>query len=448
MKVKALSRSEREWDPYISGGAGSGIARKLHNPDPNLHPLERAREYKRALNAVKLDKIFAKPFLFALEGHIEGIYSLARSRSDVSLAVSSSADGELRLWDLGKRRCLWSKDAHSSFVRGVCFLNGDKGFLSCGNDKTIKWWKMEAGIVNCTEPVVYTTRVAASSIDSHWKESVFASGGEGIDLWTFQRSEPYLHLSWETETVHSIRFHPVEHNLLIGCGSDRSLTLHDIRSETAIRKLVLKMQSNDVSWNPVEPFVFTAANEDSNLYTFDIRYMKHATKVHSDHVSAVMSVDYSPTGREFASGSYDRTIRIFGAHDKLSREVYHTKRMQRVFSVEYSGDASYILSGSDDGIVRVWKSESSKPLKPLLRNERDKLEYERKLKERYGFLPDVRKIARQRYLPRQIHKMKQQKAEMKKSRDRKERNRRIHSKVETTPQPLTEKRQVIVAEVE
>lgn len=28
-----------------------------------------------------------------------------------------------------------------------------------------------------------------------------------------------------------------------------------------------------------------------------------------DHVSAVTYVDYAPTGREFVSGSYDKTIR-------------------------------------------------------------------------------------------------------------------------------------------
>ena len=42
-----------------------------------------------------------------------------------------------------------------------------------------------------------------------------------------------------------------------------------------------------------------------------------------------MSVDYSPTGKEFVSGSYDKTIRIFPATEGHSREIYHTKRMQR-----------------------------------------------------------------------------------------------------------------------
>lgn len=30
-----------------------------------------------------------------------------------------------------------------------------------------------------------------------------------------------------------------------------------------------------------------------------------------DHVSAVIDVDFSPTGKEIVTGSYDKTIRIF-----------------------------------------------------------------------------------------------------------------------------------------
>lgn len=63
--------------------------------------------------------------------------------------------------------------------------------------------------------------------------------------------------------------------------------------------------------------------------------------IHKDHVSAVMDVSFSPTGQEFASGSYDRTVRVFPHRSGRSREIYHTKRMQRVFCVNFSADARY-----------------------------------------------------------------------------------------------------------
>jgi len=42
-----------------------------------------------------------------------------------------------------------------------------------------------------------------------------------------------------------------------------------------------------------------------------------------------MDIDYSPTGTEFATGSYDKTVRIFKVDEGKSREVYHGQRMQK-----------------------------------------------------------------------------------------------------------------------
>ena len=46
-----------------------------------------------------------------------------------------------------------------------------------------------------------------------------------------------------------------------------------------------------------------------------MRQLRRPLLIHKDHVSAVIDVDYSPTGREFVSGGYDKTLRIFGARE-------------------------------------------------------------------------------------------------------------------------------------
>lgn len=61
-----------------------------------------------------------------------------------------------------------------------------------------------------------------------------------------------------------------------------------------------------------------------------------------------MDVAYSPTGREFVAGSYDRTIRIFNVRATKSREVYHTQRMQR-----YVCKQAAFLTGSESLRARV-----------------------------------------------------------------------------------------------
>ena len=45
---------------------------------PELHPFEAEREYQRALNAVKLERTFAKPFVGSLEGHRDGLTNISK----------------------------------------------------------------------------------------------------------------------------------------------------------------------------------------------------------------------------------------------------------------------------------------------------------------------------------------------------------------------------------
>lgn len=65
------------------------------NYDPALHPFEQPREYVRALNAVKLERLFAKPFIANLEGHKDGISCLAKHPTRLSSIASGDFNGEV-----------------------------------------------------------------------------------------------------------------------------------------------------------------------------------------------------------------------------------------------------------------------------------------------------------------------------------------------------------------
>jgi len=161
------------------------------------------------------------------------------------------------------------------------------------------------------------------------------------------------------------------------------------------------MKTNSISWNPMEAYIFSVANEDTHCYTFDMRNLDHYVLQHSDHLNAVIDIDYSPTGKEFVSGSYDKHLRIFPleyVENSRSREVYHTARMNRIFSVLYSADSTFLFSGSDDTNIRLWKTNASMPLRPLSGPEKEKFEYVGKLKEKFKAFPEIRKIATHKQL--------------------------------------------------
>lgn len=125
-----------------------------------------------------------------------------------------------------------------------------------------------------------------------------------------------------------------------------------------------------------------------------MRRMDRARKVHKDHVSAVLDLDYSPTGQSFVTGAYDRSVRIYPADGGHSSEIYHTKRMQRIFVVNWSADAKYILSGSDEMNIRLWKADASEHLGTKSARQQASYKYDQALKERFKHHPEIRRIAR------------------------------------------------------
>ncbi len=91
MKVKCLTR------PISAHQTpGSNVAKLPKNTAPEAHPFERAREYARALNAVKLERMFAAPFVCQLGvGHSDGVYEIATHPSSLSKFASEPFD----VWD-------------------------------------------------------------------------------------------------------------------------------------------------------------------------------------------------------------------------------------------------------------------------------------------------------------------------------------------------------------
>jgi hypothetical protein len=67
--------------------------------------------------------------------------------------------------------------------------------------------------------------------------------------------------------------------------SDRSIVLYDLRNSSPIRKIVMQTVTNAMAWNPMEPLNFVVANEDCNLYSYDMRKLSGATCVHEVRVN-------------------------------------------------------------------------------------------------------------------------------------------------------------------
>ena len=443
MKVKALSRSISSYQ-----APGSNVSRQPRNLDPALHPFERAREYTRALNATKLDRMFASPFVCQLgRGHVDGVYSIAGDPNSLSHVASGSGDGVVKIWNLESKEEVFAVKAHENIVKDTVWTH-DRKLLTCAADKTIKLFDPYTASPKDPPRAVYLGNTAYTSLTHHRSLPLFAASSSGqISIYDLNRTSttPEQAISTTTsDTITCLRFNPVETSLLAAASIDRRLTMYDIRTSSALPAAVLSFASNAISWNPMEAFNIAAASEDHNIYILDTRNLSRSLNILKDHVAAVMDVSFSPTGEELVSASYDRTIRLWRRSEGHSRDIYHTKRMQRVFRSTFTPDSKYVLSGSDDGNIRLWRAQANSRSGIKSFAQRQKLEYDAALVERYKHMPEIKRITRHRHIPKTVKKSGEIKNEELKAIKRRRENERKHSRLKEKPR-RPEREKVILA---
>lgn len=487
------------------------IHKVFKNYDPKLHPHQLQREYQRALNATKLERVFAKPFIGNMSGHGDVVSQLMKHQEKVSVMASGAYDGVIKIWNLSSRKCVRTIQAHNSMVRSMCIsrLNTNH-FFSVDSNSTIKKWRyFGRDQLNITKPkrskrkanmskrkkdnegdhsgegeeadddssddddeefrlaldiedeIGYTDEMQAQdlpidsimakniilSMDHHYNRPFLATSGDKVELWEENRKEPIRQWSWGADSAHYVKFNPVEVDLFASTSSDRAITLFDMRKPTPLRKVILTMRSNQICWNPMEAFKFTVANEDHDLHTYDMRNLSTPLCLHKDHTAAVIALDYSPTGREIVSGSYDKTLRIFPSRSGHSREVYYTKRMQKITDVVWSLDAKYLISSSDEMDIRMWRANASEKFGPKFFREQAAENTNEALKRKFQDHPEIKRIKRHRHLPKHVYNERKLKRIMLDARKRKETNRRNNSKPGSIP-IVSERKKHVVREEE
>jgi len=394
--------------------------------------------------------MFAAPFIAQLgNGHVDGVYTMAKDPESLQRFASGSGDGVVKVWDLTSREEIWNTQAHEGIVKGMCWTKDTK-LLSCASDKSIKLFDPYNTASGTAPLATYLGQSAFTGLSHHRSLPNLAASSSVISIYDLSRAttSPVQTLHWPTsaDTINALAFNQVETSILASTATDRSVVLYDLRTSSALSKVTLALASNSIAWNPMEAFNFAVANEDHNIYMFDMRKLDRALNVFKDHVAAVMDVEFSPTGEELVSASYDRTVRLWDRAGGHSRDIYHTKRMQRVFSAKFTPDSHYILTGSDDGNIRLWRAQASSRGGIKSARQRQKLEYDETLKERYKHMPEIRRIKRHRHLPKQVKKAGEIKAEELKSIKRRQENERKHSKKGLVPRRSEREKMVLATE--
>ncbi len=327
--------------------------------------------------------------------HDDNIMSVAVSPDGRWLA-SGSWDNTIRLWDLSKPNPEPEViGEHQNKVFAVAFDQNSQILASASADRTIKLWKdFKNGEKN---PEILTghkdgVSSVAFSPDGRWLASGSWSKDATVRLWDLQHPDSNSKILWKHEnlethkgkSVTSVAFSP-DGQMLASGSDDTTIKLFDLRRTEGLSwDSIYEKSSSDSQENPViDPIVLTghtarvwsvafspnskmlaSGSDDRTIRLWDLSQAEEklkVLKVLEEHNFWVSSVAFSPNGQKLASGCYDKSIRLWDLkHLKdLDKEpIVLRGHEQSVTSVAFYPDGKKLVSGSYDNTIRSWITDT------------------------------------------------------------------------------------------
>ena len=203
------------------------------------------------------------------------------------------------------------------------------------------------------------TAVAIAPDEQH-----IASGSEDktVRLWNLATGKEVVVLHGHTQFVQSVAFHPHQSDLLVSAGRDRLIKLWDWVAQREICSIAAHgQQVNTVTFSPDGQWLASgSADKTVKLWSTNGELIS----TFAAHQLAVNAVAFAPLALLIASASADATVRIWNLETaKLVRTLKgHT---QAVRAIAFSPDGQLLASGGEDKTIRLWDVASGRCIRVI-----------------------------------------------------------------------------------
>jgi WD40 repeat protein len=165
--------------------------------------------------------------LYSLKGHAGGITAVALS-ADGQLAVSSSRDATLRVWDLQAREEVMNV-VEPSFVYAIALTSDSRTFVIKTREQTLKAWDMRTGQqIDANDLLTRSIASVTVSPNRHRTAKHLISGSQNtIKIWNLKAGREVCILRGHTSLVTAVAIAPKQ-QILISGSEDRTLRVWGI----------------------------------------------------------------------------------------------------------------------------------------------------------------------------------------------------------------------------
>lgn len=214
--------------------------------------------------------------------------------------------------------------------------------------------------------------VATGSVDASIKildvdRMLAKSAPEEMDPGREQQGHPVIRTLYDhTDEVAYLEFHPKEQILASG-SRDCTVKLFDI-SKASVKKAHKTFVDCEcircLSFHPLGDFM--AVGTDHNVVrVYDINTAQCFVSAipSQQHKSAVSCVKYALTGKVYATGSVDGSVKLWdGVSGRCINTFSQAHDGAEVCSVVFSKNGKYLLSSGKDSLVKLWELSTSRCL--------------------------------------------------------------------------------------